>query len=206
MASFICCSSLQSWRGIRRGHRMWGRRRHCAAAPLPPHLLNRRRLSLVVPHLHVLPVSWLGLTHVCAADSQAPLQRPCRVARVAVPSHGGLVVSLSVHAEPPVIRRTSSAFACLRAIACRGLALAPHAPQLRATQTTCAGSLPCISTPVHIQRLGPFVSAPAEPRPPPAPRPSRPRSTHRRAPSRATCSCPVPAPASACATPHSHSS
>jgi hypothetical protein len=96
----------------------------------------------------------------------------------------GLVVSLLVHAEPPVLRRTSSAFACLRVIACRGLALAPHAPQLRATQTACAGSPPCISTLVHIQRLGPLASAPAEPRPPPAPRPSHPRSTHRRAPSR----------------------
>jgi hypothetical protein len=41
-----------------------------AAAPLPPHLLDRRRLGLVAPHLHILPVPWLGFTHVCAADSQ----------------------------------------------------------------------------------------------------------------------------------------
>jgi hypothetical protein len=34
MASSICCSSLQSWRGTRPGCRMWGRRRHCAAVVL----------------------------------------------------------------------------------------------------------------------------------------------------------------------------
>jgi hypothetical protein len=55
--SSICCSSLQSWRGTRRGHRMWGHRRHCAAAPLPPHLLDRRRLGLVVLHLHIVATS-----------------------------------------------------------------------------------------------------------------------------------------------------
>jgi hypothetical protein len=53
------------------------------------------------------------------------------------------------------------AFVRLRAITCRGLALAPHAPQLSATQTACTRSLPCASTcqHPHQRRATPLASA-----------------------------------------------
>jgi hypothetical protein len=106
----------------------------------------------------------------------------------------------SVHVAshvPQLLHTRVSLFPC-RSTPSRQYYAAPP-PRSRAfAPSPAAVSLSCISTPVHIQRLGPLASAPAVPCPPPAPRPSRPRSTHRRAPSRATCSCPAPAPASAC--------
>jgi hypothetical protein len=90
--------------------------------------------------------------------SRVPLQRPRHVARVAA-LHTGVSLfpcrstpSRQYYVTPP------PAFACLRAIACRGLALAPHAPQLHASQAAPAPDEPLARTP---PTAPPAPSAPA---------------------------------------------
>jgi hypothetical protein len=79
-----CCSSLQSWRGTRWGHRMWGRHRHCAAAPLPAAESVFARPCRVTPALAHACSRHLGLLLPRPSHSRARqprFQRPPRALR-----------------------------------------------------------------------------------------------------------------------------